>query len=105
MPYPRNTSKTDFPFKEMKTKNSSGHMDAGKNDDLYNYPRRLEKNKQALAKMRNGQVALAFLDHMFVLGLSQARVSKYSAHLRTILRLINLPPKDATKQDIGKIVA
>ena len=36
MPYPKNTSKPDFPFKEMKTKNGSGHMDAGKNDDLYN---------------------------------------------------------------------
>jgi integrase len=105
MPYPKKTSKLDFLFKEMKTKNGSGHMGAGKNDDLYNYPRRLEKNKQALAKMRNGQVALAFLDHLFVLGLSLARVSKYSAQLRTILRLINFPPKDATKQDIEKIVA
>jgi len=63
-------------------------MGAGKNDDLCNYPRRLEKNKQALAKMENGQVALAFLDHLFILGLSLARVSKYSAHLRTIQRLI-----------------
>jgi site-specific recombinase XerD len=73
--------------------------------DLYNYPRRLEKNKQALAKMQNGNLALTFLDHLFVLGLSLARVSKYSANLRTLLRQMDCSPKTATKQDIEKIVA
>ena len=73
--------------------------------DLYNYPRRLEKNKEALAKMKNGQTALAFLDHELVLGLSVARVSKYSAHLRTLLRQIDFNLKKATRQNIEEVVA
>jgi len=36
------------------------------NCDVYNYPRRLEKNTEAIAKMRNGLVALNFLDHLLV---------------------------------------
>jgi len=68
MPYPKNQSKLDFPYKVLPTKICSGNMAAGINGDLRNYPRRLEKNKQALAEMKNGQVALAFLDHLHVLG-------------------------------------
>ena len=105
MPHPKNQSKPACPFKEMKTKNSSDHMDAGTNDDLYNYPRRLERDREALAKLPNGETALAFLNHLQVLGLSLARVTKYSAHLRTLLKVINFQPKTATKRDVEKTVA
>lgn len=78
-------------------------MAAGTNNGyIYNCPRRLEKNKQALAKMKNGQLALALLDHLLMLGLSVARVSKYSAHLRTILRQMNFTLKEAKKRGAWK---
>jgi len=105
MPYTENGSKPDFPYKGLATKNSSDVMGAALDGDIYNYPRRLEKHRQALAKMRNGQLTLAFLDHLLVLGLSIARVSKYAAHLRTLLRIIDYKPREATKQDVEKIVA
>jgi len=80
-------------------------VDADRSGDLYNYPRRLEKNRQALAGMKNGQTTLAFLDHLLVLGLSVARVSKYAAHLRTLLRQMNFSPETATRKDVEEVVA
>jgi site-specific recombinase XerD len=75
------------------------------NHDIYNYPRRLEKHKEAIAAMKNGLLTLNFLDHLLVQGLFLARVSKYAAHLRTLLRIIDFQPENASKQQIESAVA
>lgn len=62
MPCPQNRSKPTFPYKDSSTTVSSDVMGAALVGDIYNYPRRLEKHRQALTKMRNGQPTLAFLE-------------------------------------------
>jgi len=105
VPNPENTFKSAFAYIGSATYNLCESVTATTNRDVYNYPRRLEKNKEAIAKMRNGLVSLNFLDHLLVQGLTPARVSKYAAHLRTLLRVIDFQPENATKQDVEKVVA
>jgi len=73
--------------------------------DLYNYPRRLERARQRVAELRNGSLALRFLDHLEALGLSVGRVAKYANHLCTLLKVIEFDPPSASKKDVEKVVA
>jgi len=105
MPYPKNVSGASFPYIGSVTDNLRESVTATASQDIYNYPRRLEKHREALARMRNGPLVLNFLDHLLVHGLSTARVSKYAATLRTLLRVIEFKPETASKQQIESVVA
>ena len=56
--------------------------------EIYDYDERLERYKRIIKGLRNGGLALKFLDHLAALGLSVARVSKYASHLPALLRVI-----------------
>jgi integrase/recombinase XerD len=103
-PYPKLGSKVPGAYKRSTNIVYCGNVRSS-NRDIYNFPGRLKNHREALAKLRNGQTALAFLDHLSVLGLSQARVSKYATALRTLLKHTNFNPKRATKKDIERVVA
>jgi len=45
---------------------------------IYNYDERLRRSIRRIRALRNGEVALGFIDHLLALGLSKARVSKYA---------------------------
>jgi len=58
-----------------------------------------------MEKLRNGELALRFLDHLSAVGLSTARVAKYASHLPVILRFICVNLSDIKKTDIENVVA
>jgi len=49
--------------------------------DIYDYKGRLRRFRRPISKLRNGDVALRFLDNLSALGLFPDRVSKYAGHL------------------------
>ena len=49
--------------------------------------------------MRYDRLALKFLDHLGVLGLSQGRIVKYAERLWLLLRIMDFNPKEATRED------
>lgn len=73
--------------------------------EIYDYKESLERYKRIIRGLRNGELALRFLDHLGALGLSIARVSKYAGHLPALLRVIDFDPSRATKEDIERVVA
>jgi site-specific recombinase XerD len=76
-------------------------------EPVHNYQQRLDRSRYNIAQLPNGETSLQFLDHLSALGLSVGRVSKYAAHLPTILRIIgnNTELKTLTKTDAERIVA
>lgn len=72
---------------------------------LHGYAKRLRRARYVIKQLPNGEITLRFLDHLGALGLSVARVAKYSSHLPVILRMINMDLKDMTKSDVEAIVA
>jgi len=74
-------------------------------NEIYDYNERLKRYRRIIKGLRNGRLALKFLDHLSALGLSVARVSKYASHLPTLLRVINFDPADATRNDVERVVA
>jgi integrase len=70
------------------------------NKPIHNYERRLERSKINIAPLPNGGLCLQFLDHISALGLSVGRVSKYAAHIPTLLRMID---KDVTFKNMSKV--
>ena len=72
---------------------------------IYDYEERLRRYRRIIKRLRNGELALRFLDHLAALGLSVARVSKYASHLPPLLRVIDFDPAEATRQDVEKVVA
>jgi len=54
--------------------------------------------------MPNGHLAVQFLDRLTALDLSTAKISKYSSHLRTLLKIIKFNIKTATRKQIEKDV-
>jgi len=74
-------------------------------NEIYDYEKRLERYKRIIKGLRNGGLALKFLDHLSALGLSIARVSKYASHLPTLLRVIDFDLASATKRDVERVVA
>ncbi|MEM3688200.1 tyrosine-type recombinase/integrase [Saccharolobus sp.] len=73
--------------------------------EIYDYEGRLRRYRRLIAGLRNGDVALRFLDHLSALGLSMARVSKIASHLPALLRLIDFNIGEATRADIERVVA
>ena len=73
--------------------------------EIYDYEERLQRYRRAIKRLRNGDLALRFLDHMAALGLSVARVSKYASHLLVLLRVIDFDLKEATRSDVERVVA
>jgi len=74
-------------------------------DEIYDFEERLERYRQAIAKLRNGETALRFLDHLASLGLSKAALSNYAAHLLAVLRLVDFDLAEARRSDVEKVVA
>ncbi|MCL2173610.1 MAG: site-specific integrase [Candidatus Bathyarchaeota archaeon] len=75
------------------------------NEPIHDYEQRLVRHRRNIKLLQNGQTALHFIDHLSALGLSLARVTKYSAHMPVLLRMINTDLKTMTKQDVEAIVA
>ena len=73
--------------------------------EIYDYEERLQRYKRIIRGLRDGGLALRFLDHMAALGLSVARVSKYASHLPALLRVIDFDLRKATRSDVERVVA
>ena len=73
--------------------------------EIYDYEERLRRYKRIIKCLRNSGLALRFLDHLAVLGLSVARISKYASHLPALLRVIDFDLADATREDVERVVA
>ncbi|RLG94795.1 hypothetical protein DRO37_04480 [Candidatus Bathyarchaeota archaeon] len=73
--------------------------------EIYDYDERLERYRRIIKGLRNGGLALKFLDHLAALGLSVARASKYASHLPALLRVIDFDLADATREDVERVVA
>jgi integrase len=76
-------------------------------EPVHNYQQRLNRSRYNISQLPNGKTSLQFLDHMSALNLSVGRVSKYAAHLPTLLRMIgdDVKLKTLTKTDAERIVA
>jgi len=72
---------------------------------IYDYEERLQRSRRIIKGLRNGELALSFLDHLLTLGLSLARVSAYAAHLTAILRVADFDLRKASRKDVEKVVA
>ncbi|MDR1993660.1 MAG: site-specific integrase [Nitrososphaerota archaeon] len=75
------------------------------NEPIHDYDQRLVRHRRNIKPMRNGEIALRFIDHLSAIGLSIARVTKYSAHMPVLLRMINVDLKTMTKQDVETAIA
>jgi len=69
------------------------------------YKGRLRRFRRPISKLRNGDVALRFLDNLSALGLFPDRVSKYAGHLPILLRVIDFNLKKAMRSDVEKVAA
>ena len=72
---------------------------------IHDYNGRLERHKRNISKLRNGDLALRFLNYLGAFGLSIGRISKYAGHLPPLLRVIEFNPAEPTRGDIKKVVA
>ncbi|MEM2252614.1 MAG: tyrosine-type recombinase/integrase, partial [Candidatus Bathyarchaeia archaeon] len=75
-------------------------------DEIYDYDESLRRYRRIIAGFgRNGEVALRFIDHLFSLGLSEARVAKFAGHVIALLRVIDFDLEKATRRDVERVVA
>lgn len=72
---------------------------------IHDYSGRLRRYRRLIGGLRNGELALRFLDHLSVLGLSLARVSKVASHLPALLRMMDFDVRGATRADVERVVA
>jgi len=74
---------------------------------VHNYQQLLNRSHHNIALLPKGETSLQFLDHLSTLGLSVGQVSKYAAHLPTLLRMIGdgIELRALTKTDAERIVA
>jgi integrase/recombinase XerD len=72
---------------------------------IYDYEQRLVRYRRTIKRLRNGETALRFLDHLGALGLSTARVAKYASHLPILLRKIDFELQDIQRVDAERVVA
>jgi hypothetical protein len=80
--------------------------DMSTNKPIHDYAQRIKRNRHNIQQLPNGQLGLQFLDHLSALGLSLGRISKCSAHIPILFRIINgADIKTMTKTDIEHIVA
>ena len=77
----------------------------GLRQEIYDYEERLKRYRRIIGHLRNGRLALRFLEHLSSLGLSLARLSKYASHIPALLRLIDFDLAQATRDDIERVVA
>ena len=70
---------------------------------VHNYDKRLEGHIKTILGLKNGKLALSFLNHLKALGLSKARITKYANYLTTLLRIIDFDLKKATKKDVERV--
>jgi len=73
--------------------------------EIYNYDARIRRYRRSIGNLKNGDLALRFLDHLAAFGLSKARLSKYASHLPPLLRVVDFDLAKATRQDVEKVVA
>jgi len=73
--------------------------------DVHDYLGRLRRDLERLRRLRGGELALRFLSHLRALGLSTGRVAKYAGHLCVLLRVIDFDPREATREDVERVVA
>jgi site-specific recombinase XerD/ribosomal protein L40E len=74
-------------------------------EEIYDYKQRLQRCRRIIKGLGNGELALSFLDHLSTLGLSEARVSAYAAHLLAILKVADFDLASASRKDIENVVA
>ena len=72
---------------------------------IHDYAQSLKRSKRTLQGLRNGEVALKFLDNLSALGLSTARVAKYGTMLVVLLRVIDKDLKEVSRDDVERVVA
>jgi phenylalanine-4-hydroxylase len=72
---------------------------------IYDYEQRLIRYRRTIKRLRNGEAALRFLDHLGALGLSTARVAKYASHLPILLRKTDFELQDIQRVDAERVVA
>lgn len=73
--------------------------------DIHGYGLRVERLRRVIAGLRNGELALAFLDHLEALGLSEGRIHKYASQLPTLLRRMDKPVAELTRRDVEEVHA
>jgi len=73
--------------------------------DIHGYSRRLESARLRLAGLDNGELLLAFIDHLEALGLSKGRLAKYANHICAIMKKHPFNPSDATRKDVERVIA
>jgi len=73
--------------------------------EIYEFETAIKRYRSIIARLRNGEKALSFLDHMASLGLSKASLAKYAGHLITLLRVIDFDLERATRKDVERVVA
>ena len=76
------------------------------NKPIHDYVQRIKRNRHNIQQLPNGTLGLQFLDHLSALGLSLGRISKCSAHIPVLFRIINgADIKAMTKTDVEHVVA
>ena len=73
--------------------------------EIHNYSRRLERFRRNISRHKYGSVALRFLDHLGALGLSRGRITKYAEHLPPLLKILDVDPCVAAREDVERVVA
>jgi len=73
-------------------------------EKIYEYRERPQWYRRIIGGLRNGELALSFLDHPLTLGLSEPRVSAYASHIPVILRIADFDLASASRKDIEKVV-
>jgi len=71
--------------------------------DIHDYARRVERAKVRLADFKDAEIALTFLNHLKVRGLTDARVWFYASRIKAVLQWFqahDISLKDATKKDV-----
>jgi integrase len=73
--------------------------------EIYDFETAIKRYRSIIARLRNGEKALSFLDHVASLGLSKASLAKYAGHLISLLRVIDFDLETATRKDVERVVA
>ena len=73
-------------------------------EPIHDYEQRLVRHQRNISQLPNGAIALQFLNHLNAIGLTIARVTKYTIHLPPLLRIIDTDLKTITKPDIERVV-
>lgn len=74
-------------------------------NEIYDYDERLNRFARRIRALRNGDIAVRFLDHLRSLGLSKARVNKYTGHIPALLKVIDFNLQEASMADVEKVIA